>query len=367
MNTNTKLGLGWLSAALLAAVLVWPAAAAAESQEPVLFHTTPAALKPGHRAVLRATIKRDHKLARIWMGVRAIGGEEYQEIEFLRAEDTGFSAVLPRKIVQPPGLEYYIASKGRDGVSRLHFASAESPAALLVTGDTTETVTARRLAGHGGNRSSFQVRGEATLYGRRLDGPETRVPTDRFSDALYLTEAEYHYRFLTTLHDIRFGVGLLRAQHPTVDGAPVVAGDDPGLNYGWSEANFALHDNFSFGARLILGASEEGFAAGVGGVMRIGPMAETHLEVGGELLQDVGNRGWLAFKWTTVPKVPMGFSIEVTERPDGSLSPPGSRLIFDAGVEIADGFLVTGRIGHAARTEALEGGFVGGVGAVYEF
>ncbi len=338
------------------------------SEPVVLFHATPAALKAGHRAILRATIKRDHKLERAWVGVRAIGAAEYRELPLERADDHGFAAVVPRELVQPPGIEYYIASKGRDGVVRQHFATAQSPSALLVSGDTRETITERRLGDHGGNRSSFQLRGEATLYGRRLADPmDPKSSTDKFTDNVFLTEAEYHYRFLTTLHDIRFGVGLLRGQHPEVTGVPVVDGDDPGLNYGWSEVNFALHDNLSFGARLILGASEDGFAAGVGGVVRIGPLTQTHLEVGGELLQDVGNRGWLAFKWTTVPKVPMGFAIEVTERPDGTLSPPGTRLIYDAGVQLADGFLLTGRIGYAARTEALEGGIVGGFGAVYEF
>lgn len=361
----------WVATALLA-TFSWstsahadPAAEDARTDKVVVHHTTPASVAGGKRAVLRIAIDRDHELDTIWASVRPIGDEGFTQIPFKRAADDHFSAILPASMVQPPGLEYYIASKALAGGERAHFASAASPAALLVTGPTEETRVRDRLAAHDGNRSSFQLRGEATVYGRRLS--DQGAPTDEFTDTLWLTEAEYHYRFLKTLYDIRFGVGLLRSAHPTVDGAAIVAGPDPGLNYGWSEVNLALHDNFSVGARLTLGASEDGFAAGVGGLLRIGPMAETHLEIGGELLQDVGNRGWLAFRWTTVPRVPMGFAIEVTERPNGELSPPGTRLIYDAGVQLTDGFQITGRIGYAARSEALEGGFVGGLGAVYEF
>ncbi len=62
---------------------------------------------------------------------------------------------------------------------------------------------------------------------------------------------------------------------------------------------------------------------------RIGHLGGTRLELGGELLTDLGNRGWLGFTWTTIPRVPMGLTVELTERPGGEDGATGARLLYD--------------------------------------
>ena len=198
------------------------------------------------------------------------------------------------------------------------------------------------------------------------------LSSDPFSDRFFTSEFEYTYRILAGLHDIRFGMGLLRGQRATLNQGELElepSGEglsSPGLNYGWSEANFEVHRNFSVGGRLILGASEEGFAAGVGGVVRIGQIAGTHLAVGGEALQDAGNIGFMTFAWDTVPDFPMALTIEVSQRPDADLNPLGTRMIYDLGWNVTGGLTLNARVGYAARTQGLEGGPIFGVGATYE-
>ena len=89
---------------VLFCLLTFAVPAAAADTEPVVFHASPGSLRAGERAILRASIVRDHKLDRVWLGVRAAGEETYTQIPFERADDDGFAAVLPRSLVQPPGL-----------------------------------------------------------------------------------------------------------------------------------------------------------------------------------------------------------------------------------------------------------------------
>ena len=253
-------------------VLATPARADGQTEEyATVLHAAPGSLRGGKQYVMKAQVNQDWQLDRLWLAVRPLGsGDPFQTINFRRDSDRSFGAVLPAALVQPPGLEYYIASQDREGHQSVHFASAKDPKPLLVDGETPETLIAERLSGHRGHRSSFDLTTEATIYGPRLAQPGTA--TDEWSDRYWTAELEYTYRFLRTLYDIRFGLGVLRGHRATaiIDGQEVpidkpTAQEEPGLNYGWGETNFALHRNFSAGLRLTLGASEEGFAAGFGG------------------------------------------------------------------------------------------------------
>ncbi len=344
-------------------------------EAPNALHTPPAALEAGEAMILKVVVDRDWKLDKLWVDLRGRGGAEWTRLPLLRTEGAVFAVRVPQAMLQPPGVEYCIASVDLEGTTRAHFASQQAPHAVQINGDTEETRLAERLSMHGGRRSSFKAFGEATLYGRRLELVEggARERTDAFSDTFWTSDLEYTYRTLGALYDIRFGLGLMRGQRSTLQNGDVVIGGggdeaapEPGLNYGWSEANLALNRNFSLGGRLILGASEEGFAAGVGGVLRIGDIAGTHLAVGGQLLQDAGNVGFMTFAWDTVPRAPMALTIEITERPDADANPLGTRMLLDLGFEVVEGLTLTARIGYAARNEAVEGGPVFGVGATYE-
>jgi hypothetical protein len=331
-------------------------------------------LEPGQDQLIRALVEGDHRLKRLWVELRPLGSEgAWEELPLRRGSGREFAAVAPRGLIQPPGLELRVLSEDLEGARQVHVERAR----VLVQGQTEERQVAERLAAHNGQRSTFRLGGDLTLYGRRLYLPPeggAGVPATRYSDRFWVSEAEYTYRTLGFLYDIRFGLGAMRGERPVVD----VDGEErfldgrgegptPGLNYGWSEATLAWSDHVSTGFRLTLGASQEGFAAGFRGLLRVGSVASTHLEVGGELLQDAGNLGYLKFQWLTVPRVPMSMTIEIGERPDQGQGALGTRLMLEAGWQVTDQLQIGGRIGYAARELALEGGVVAGLHTAWSF
>ena len=351
-----------------------------------LFHVPPTPVEAlGRSRRLVATVSQDWEATSIWVAVRALGGGEYVRIPFKRAEDLTFHAVLPGEMIQAPGLEYYIGSVDRGGVERLHFATPERPHPLIVRGESPEDRMALRLARHDGHRSRFQLVGDLTAYGSRaVRGSELNeriteegVQTEADSDWFWRTELSYTYRPLKLLYDFQFGVGVMRGSRAAValeDGEEVPVGleegasaDEPGLNYGYGGISLELLPNLSTDLRLILGASELGFVAGVGGLVRLGRIAGTRLEVGGEVIQDAGALGFFRFAWDTVERVPMALAVELTTWPDSDANPRATRLLYDLGFEVTDALTVTGRVGYATRLEAIDPGWVVGTGAAWEF
>ncbi|MFB6375039.1 MAG: hypothetical protein ABEN55_18400 [Bradymonadaceae bacterium] len=122
---------------------------------------------------------------------------------------------MPGDRIQAPGLEYYIASETDEG-RRMHFASPDDPHPVVIHGETAQTRRQKRLARHGGYRSTFELRGEMTQYGGRLADPNELpegksgddVTTEPFTDKYWKVELEYTYRVLSMLYDIRFGLGV---------------------------------------------------------------------------------------------------------------------------------------------------------------
>jgi hypothetical protein len=262
-------------------------------------------------------------------------------------------------------VEYFIASSAAPGAqARAHFASPEAPQPIAVQGETAETRLAERLARHRGHRSEFRLSGELTRYGRRhLErGPRGRDfegLSDAGSDVFWATRLDYTHRLLgfplrrprQRRAAARAVAHLLDEARPA-DVAPGTA--PPGVNYGQGGVRLELHRSLSVDANLLLGASERGFVAGVGEVLRVGRIAGTHFEAGVELLQDVGHNSFFRFAWDTVEGLPMALAVELQDRPGGDDSPLGTRLIYELGAELGNHVTITGRAGYAARTDATE-------------
>lgn len=367
-----------LATALLALSLPLTANAqqAPADQALSVFHVPPSAADAGEAVTLRAIVAQDWKAASLAVWVRPLGSDDpYTAVPLLRAPDGNFAAIVEGRTLQPPGIEYYVASVDPEGASHLHFASPEAPHPILTAGETEESEQAARLARHHGHRSSFEARGQYTLYGRKLVyTPDFRkTETEAWSDRYWSGEFEYTYRSLGVLYDIFFGIGVMRGNFATVvfDGQTLPAdgtrADDPGLNYGYGGVTLELFQNLSFAAHLTLGASARGFAAGAGALVRIGRIAGTRLEVGGELLQDAGDKGFLRFAWDTVPRVPMALTMEIDGWPDSTANPSGTRLFYEAGVELTSQLTLAGQVGRVTREDAVDSGWMGGVTTRWEF
>ena len=315
----------------------------------------------------------------MWVGYRSTGAEgEFTEIEMLRAPDNRFVAVIRASEVQPPGLEYFLSSQDTGGVQSDHFASAESPYSISVMGETDEMRLAQRLERHNGNRSTLEAWGRFAQYGRReVDIADSHLVTEptvtEGGDRFWITELEYTYRFLGMLYDIHFGLGVMRGVPATlvIDGEsqPLNPSEhgDPGLNYGYGGITLEFTRLLSVEADLTFGATEEGFAAGVGGLFRFGRIAGTRLEVGGELIGHAGSSAFFRFAWTTVQRFPMALAVELSDWPNHDVNPMATRLTYSIAWEATDHFTIAAEGGYGARTDGVEGGPLLGLGAAVSF
>jgi hypothetical protein len=362
--------------------LYLPLTATAETSAEFI-HYPPATWSAGNQLEISARVDKDWTAEKIWVAVRQRGASEsFQTFPMKRTNENMFTALIPRQIVQPAGLEYYIASKNKQGTKTTQFASTKDPQPILVSGETKETHVRERLKRHDGNRSTFRLRGEATLFGSSVveadrigvSSADDTVKTEAQSDRYWITSLEYRYRILRTLYDIRFGLSMMRGDLPTVatgggSRAKAVEADNPtspGLNWGYGEATLELHRNFSVAPKVLLGASAKGFAPGIGGLIRIGQIGGTRLELGVESISDVGTTGSMSFKWDTVPRFPMGLTVELTDWPANS-SAMATRLMYDLRYRATSHFQVGLRAGYAARTNGVEAGYLGGLSTSCSF
>ncbi|MCA9546825.1 MAG: hypothetical protein KC613_20610 [Myxococcales bacterium] len=334
---------------------------------------------PRHHAVagealtVRARIGKDWSLGEVRLRYRSNDGP-WASAPFTRSGNT-FEAVVPGHAVRTGQLAYTIES-GEGATARAHFASIEHPHIIAVASTAELDRELVRLARYHGKRGRILARGEVFAYGARLvdeggdfpGDPRNDGQTDRYSDRYWRTEVEYTYRTLGEfLHDFRFGIGLMRADWPTVDGESQYAGDSPGINYGFGEVNLEFTDWLVVGGRILLGASAEGFVGGVGAVGRLGNPGGTHFAAQVDFIGDIGTRTDLRLHWDTVPRVPMALGIELTNWPSDGRSADAANLSFDLGYAFEGGLTLMGRVGSAKRSASLDGGFQLGMTAAYEF
>jgi hypothetical protein len=340
-------------------------------------HVPISQLPAGQSFVISVRVRNDWTASRIWVGVRPIGSKRpFQEMDLRRDAQNLHSAVVAAHLSQPPGLEYYLASQNLDGSVQYHFASPQQPHPLLIDGETAEHRQDQRLARHGGKRTALSVSGDYVGFGSRLhdnsrglrfDIDDAR-PTEPFSENFWHLEVEYLYRQLRTLYDIHFGIGFMRGSHGIYqsDRASIADGK-PGTNYGYGGATLELASAFSIQGRLAFGASAKGFTMGLGGLMRIGQIGGTNLELGYDIIGDVGSRTRVHFSWDTVPMVPMALGIEITGWPDYEVNPRGSRLYYDLGLNLNQALILTGRFGFVNRANGVTPGYTAGLHTVYQF
>ena len=290
-----------------------------------------------------------------------------------RATPEVYGVDVTGELIQPPGFTYALFARDTAEHTAAVFASREHPFAVLVDGESEASRRADRLERHRGHTSQVALRSELSFFGpSRVETFEGGRRTDPYSDVFGSVELEYTSRPLRGIYAFRMGLGVMRGQRATFEGADgqttsLEDGPEPGLNYGFGELVFEADRIFYLTPRLTLGASEAGFSAGVGIEATLGRPTSTRLELGVDWVSGLGARGWLTFAWTTVPHFPMGLTVELTGYPDDAVNPTGSRLIYDLGIELSDAFTLGLRFGYAQRSTAFDGSLVSGLGATFDF
>ena len=315
---------------------------------------------------MRAEVTAAERLATIVLHYRHAGESQYRAAPFARSGDPagGWTAVIPAAEMSPGVIEYYLASTGSSGSETLDFASPSDPHPVIVVGESEQRWRRALLAFHYGNRSRFQGAFEWVDFGGRNVVVDAEGKKGDIRDHYWRVEADYTYRILAWIYSIRLGVGLIRGDTYGLGGFDAMGQrqylqikDPVGLTYGFAEVRFRLSRIARLDLRTTLGAGPLHFDGGAGGTLIIGDEPGTHFAVGVDGVTSVGTRGFLRLGWNTVPRVPMSFTIEVTNLPFNQNV--GGRVFLSAGYRFSRYFSASAYLGYATRDFRIGGPGVG--------
>jgi hypothetical protein len=352
------------------AILPLLALSGAASAQPAVRvrHLPPAETPPARTLALEATVDRAWE-ATIELSYRAAGDSAWTHATFARRTPTQYVAEIPAAVVQPPGVEYFIATAaattGADAAGNVLFASPEAPHRVAVFPKATALLRDRYLERYQGRLAQIRVAGEYVDYGSRRYG-EVELP-----DRYYRVDADVTYRLLRMpLVSLRFGYTHLIGETAPPGardqaGSCMDAGQEPcqafdaGLKGGgWFELRFGLSEGVELDARGMVMATQEGFVMGGRGELRFGHLETSHVAAGVEAIADVGTAGFVRLGWGTVPGLSMAATVEVTDFP-AAHRPAAVRLLYDLARPIGSGTRVGLRAGYQARDQGIGGATLG--------
>jgi hypothetical protein len=285
--------------------------------------------------------------------VRTTGSAAWIAIELVRRDEAHWVAVVPPAQVAHPGLEYYL-----DAGDEHVFASPEWPHALQVSSSPEAERRARDIVRSQARRSRVHAMGEWVDFGdQTFNGM-------RVADHYYRLDTDFSYKLwaypLEELH-----VGFTRIIGTQLCPTPSPCVGQVGLDAGWFELGLAPVEGVRFDGRMIVMATQSGFAVGARGEGRLGSIDASHIALGFEYLDAVGASAYFRLGWGTVPRTPMSATVEVTNLPSSDRS-TGVRLFYDLARQLGPAVRLGIRVGYAARVETVAG-FTGGATATVEF
>lgn len=318
--------------------------AAPAAPHAVVVHVAPLASAAGAPIELDAMIDAPfaERLAVRW---RAIGEPGWHDVAFERSSAGGWFASLPA--AAPPGLEYYIVGTDAAGAELAHFASSRAPHVVRVEPSLVDQLEAldRRRLGELPDEVALDVTGHD--FGNRYG----------LADRFLRGELIYRHRFLRVLHSVGFGFGAIAGQTPEASdpGSRVL---DHGLRYGFGELVLRVHPSVFVDARLGLGVSHAGFEQNARAAITLGKPWRSNLQLGAELLGDLGPSAWVRLQWDTAPPLLMAASVVRTDLPGAVLSRVGLYLAYDVAYRVLDRLTVRAQLSYGPRdgTAHLGGG-----------
>jgi hypothetical protein len=341
--------------------------ARAPEVEPRLHHA-PVSIAVAHDDLdVRASIDHPELVKRALLVYRVGDDPALHQVEFQRASDGPYVAILPGSDVRAPVLYYDIEIEQTDGRRIAAFASraamqrVEVPEDLM---DLRERALDTRLDGR---RSVFSASGEYVSFG--TSEAESSTGQVAVHDQYYRIEGAYTYRPLRTITEFSMRLGIVRGEAPVPLRAPAPGQSESdrysvGLNYGAPTVTFRLADAWHLQAEGLLSVTELGFSLGGGGALLIGDPFGSKLVLGFESIHVFGTRFYSRLDVKASDRLTLAPMVEVTNMP--SAKDYGVRLLGEVGYEIGGGFAVALRGGYQARL-STSGGPSGGASVSYAF
>ncbi|MDX2091045.1 MAG: hypothetical protein SFX73_24510 [Kofleriaceae bacterium] len=278
----------------------------------------------------------------------------FSTAELVRKGGTQWVAVLPAASIVAPGVDYYITAGDQPA-----FASPTWPHRMPVTVTASADRRSRDLVRAGGKRSRIHSQFEWVNFGTTKDGNVSVY------DRYYRFDADFSYRLLAyPLEELRVGYTRLIGDVNDACGQPACA--DKGFKVGgWFELGLGPVEGVRFDGRVMVMATQAGFALGGRLEGRLGSRDASHIALGIETLADVGHSGFFRLGWGTVPRTPMAATVEISHLPSDDRA-AGVRLVYDIARELGSGVRLGVRIGYAARNQNVAG-ITGGGNVVVDF
>jgi len=218
------------------------------------------------------------------------------------AGDGYFTVHVPAERVRPSRLEYFIEAATPSGRAVEVVGSAESPFALPIEALPAPKPPARHDA----------IVSISTDYAdwNNFKGNDKVWQTEGFV-GMHL--GDKGIRAIRTGFCVFRGVGgSLRELDQLKLGGRAV-----GLTYGYLEGEYGISHFAGIIGRVVVGLEDNGVSGGAQALLRLGNDNETNLQIGGEVLGNVGVRGITQLELNSFPKVPVLFRTEVTNQPAG--------------------------------------------------
>lgn len=316
----------------------------------LVVHVPPLVADPGEPIELTAQIDAPYAetLDVQW---RAVGEATWHESAFERSSAGGWFASIPGS--KRP-VEYFIRGRDAAGAEVAHFASAAAPHVVRVDPSVTDQLEALdrdRLDGHR-NQIMLDVTGHN--FGNRFELP----------DHYLRGELGFTHRMWRILHSVSFGFGSISGKTPVVSAVDGTA-EHKALRYGYGEIRVRPHPSVFLDARAALGVSTDGFEQGLRGQLTFGKPWRSCVQVGGEILGDVGGSAWVRLQWDTAPPFLMGASIVRTDLPGSTIDSAGLYLAYDVAYLISNAITVKAQVSYGSRDGAAHVG--GGLGTGIDF
>lgn len=328
--------------------------------------------KAGRKVDIMIVVEGEWFARAIQLQYRVFGQSRYRTVPFLRGEQGRYYATIPAKNVTHPGIEYCIVAVNLNKKEQFQFANRNVPHRMYIRRKNKLGRWLAKLKRHDGTRSTLGIMGEFNSYGahaglRTRESPKGNTKT---LDAFYNLELWYTYRILGIFYQITVGYGRLRGDVPleTFNGSTTSQTVlRAGLDYGFSRLYMEFHKYFGIDLKLVLGASDLGFDGGVGATLRIGNLAETHLDLGFEIISRMGWTVFFELAWDTVPWFMMALRAEVTTMPFFDDRAVAARAYFKAHIRFHKHFHAFVNIGYGRRRIIPQGGPLLQVGLLANF
>lgn len=313
-------------------------------------------LRVGDPAVVALQLSPESPYRSAILNVRRDDEEHYRQLP-LRVEPHGYlRARIPERYVEPPGFAYFVELVDPRGRAMPALWSADAPLHVQV-----------ESPGH--SASSIHGRSRIDLRTEYADVGSGTFEGKYRNEWFLLTEGDFFQRVrVGVLYGYRVGFGMYSGEGQPLEAyEPGAEIDQRNANvvYGYHELELEVSPLVHTMLRIEVGIHDQGLVGGGQARLRIGDEQKTNIILGGDVMDEVGQKAFFAFTFFPVERLPVLAQGEVFNQIiDGG--DPMFRLVTQVGYRFERWVSMALRGSYQLRNIA-HGGFGGGAAVTLDW